>query len=67
MTPSVYTFQVGIGIPASTSTPLAILALFFATDDGEHSANHEHKVILQGGAQAENIFWQVATAMSRLV
>jgi hypothetical protein len=60
MTPGVYTFPGGHWYQrTSTSTPLAILALFSSYGRRGTFPETHTKVILQA-ARAENIFWQVA-------
>jgi hypothetical protein len=62
MTPGVYTFQVGIGINTDVYFDAFgdSTAVFIIQTTGNILQAMNTKVILQGGARAENIFWQVA-------
>jgi subtilisin family serine protease len=64
LTPGVYTFQMGISIGPGTDVTFDargnINAVFIMQTTGVLSQAANTKVILVGGAQAKNIFWQVA-------
>jgi hypothetical protein len=62
MTPGVYTFQVGISINSDVYFDAYgdSGAVFILQTTGNILQATNTKVILQGGARAENIFWQVA-------
>jgi subtilisin family serine protease len=64
LTPGVYTFQMGISIGPGTEVTFDargnINAVFIMQTTGVLSQAANTKVVLVGGAQAKNIFWQVA-------
>jgi hypothetical protein len=62
MTPGVYTFQVGIGINSDVYFDAFgdSSAVFILQTTGNILQASSTRVTLQGGARAENIFWQVA-------
>jgi subtilisin family serine protease len=64
LTPGVYTFQTGISIGPGTEVTFDargnINAVFIMQTTGVLSQAANTKVVLVGGAQAKNIFWQVA-------
>jgi hypothetical protein len=64
LTPGVYTFQMGISIAPGTDVTFDargnINAVFIMQTTGVLAQAANTKVILVGGAQAKNIFWQVA-------
>jgi hypothetical protein len=64
LTPGVYTFQMGISIGTSTNVTFDAGnnadAIFILQTTGVLSQAPNTEVILANGAQAKNIFWQVA-------
>jgi hypothetical protein len=64
LTPGVYTFQMGISIGTSTTVTFNAGndadAVFTLQTTGALSQAANTQVILENGAQAKNIFWQVA-------
>jgi hypothetical protein len=62
MTPGVYTFTVDIGIDSDVYFNGSFNDVFILQTSGSIVQAKGTRVILQGGARAENIFWQVAGA-----
>jgi hypothetical protein len=64
LTPGIYTFQVNINIATDVTLEGNATDIFIiqTTNNIEQAANK--KVLLKGGVQAKNIFWQVAGAVN---